>query len=311
MNKAISIILLLLVTGLSAGGASVTQAFGGSGFADINETENATGSFGVEYTVEFSEEANQVEVTAHNPTSKDQITGFELRVDGYRNRNENLNLSQNETWNESWDFSNSIDATVDRHKVKFSTIGDSIQFNFTREIDLSNSSEVPTPRITNVEVTNGTVYGNETAVVEVTVENPADQLYGSSLMVHTLGTNFSRRGDAVAAPGNKSTVQVPLEEPRGTTIAGEVRLYDRNLSEADDGFDQREFVGRAGGDTQVWNRTYEPADPHWAESGGYRYENETMEERIDDGDGESSVPLTAVLVAGITVLLALLVWRFR
>ncbi len=143
------------------------------------------------------------------------------------------------------------------------------------------------------------------------MENPADQLYGSNLMVHTLETNHSRLGGATAAPGEQTTVQVPLDEPRGSTIAGEVRLYDENLSEAEDGFDQREFVGRAGGDTKVWNRTYEPADPHWAKSGGYRYENETMEERIDDGEEESSVPATVTLAAGIILLLALVVWRYR
>lgn len=299
-----------LVIALTLCGVSFAYADGTENVT--NETENMTDDRGVEYTVELSEESNEVVVTAHNPSPNEKLTGFEVRVDGFRSRYETLNLSRNETWEERWSFADNIDATRDDHRVTFSVMGGVTKFNFTREIDPSNATEVPTPRITNVEVTNGTVYGNETAVVEVTVENPADQLYGSSIVVHTLQTNYSRRGDAVAAPESKSTVQVPVEERQGSVIAGEVRLYNRNLSDAEDGFDQREFVGRAGGDTQVWNRTYEPADPHWAESGGYRYENETMEERIGDDDEErSTVPPTVLLAAGVAVLLALVVWRYR
>ena len=276
-----------------------------------NETRSVTSATGIEYVVEFNNDTDTVTLTALNLDSRSHVSSFGVYVDDYQRKAKTLELSQNESWSKSWDVSSSIDATRKEHQVTFSTSGETVSFNFTREIDLSNKSEVPTPRITNVEVTNGTVYGNETAVLEVTVENPADQLYGSNLMVHTLETNHSRFGGATAPPGQETTVQVPLDEPRGATVAGEVRLYDRNLSDAEDGFDQREFVGRAGGDTQVWNRTYEPADPHWAESGGYRYENETMEERIDDSDGESSIPLTAVPVAGIAILLTFLVWRLR
>lgn len=307
--------LLLLVISISMGGILVTSASSSDSVYKFNETKNMTDAHNIEYTVIFNQEENQIEIEAYNPTSRNQLTGFELRVDGYRNRDENLNLSRNETWKASWDFSNSIDATKKNHTVRFSILGNSTYENFTRNIPLSNSSKVPTPRITNVTVTNGTVYGNETAILEVTVENPADQLYGSNLMVHTLKTNHSRVGGATAAPGSTSTVQVPLDEPQGATVAGEVRLYDRNLSDAEDGFDQREFVGRAGGDTQVWNRTYEPVEPYWGESSGYRYENETMEERIDDSDEESLDPVSVGLVAGLGVLVATLLslaaWRLR
>ena len=313
MNKRsdAAIIILIGATALLIIGGFSILAAGSSVEENANETRVVTSATGIEYVVEFNNDNDTVALTALNPDSRSHVSSFGIYVDNYQREAKTLDLSQNESWSKSWDISNSTDATRIEHQVTFSTSGESISFNFTREVDLSNSGSVPTPRITNVEVTNGTVYGNETAVLEVTVENPADQLYSSSLMVHTLETNFSRRGDAVAAPGNKSTVQVPLDEPRGSTVAGEVRLYDRNLSDAEDGFDQREFVGRAGGDTQVWNRTYEPADPHWAESGGYRYENETMEERIDDGDEEASAPVTAVLTAGIAILLTILVRRLR
>lgn len=298
--------LLLLVMSFSIGGVLVTSASSSDSIYKSNDTEKMTDNHNIEYTVTFSKKENQVEIEAYNPTSRNRLTGFELRVDGYRNRDENLNLSPNETWKASWDFSNSIDATKKNHTVRFSILGNSIHKNFTRDISLSNSSKVPTPRITNVTVTNGTVYGNETVILEVTIENPADQLYGSNLMVHTLETNHSRVGGATAAPGSTSTVQVPLDEPRGATVAGEVRLYDRNLSDAEDGFDQREFVGRAGEDTQVWNRTYEPVEPYWGESSGYRYENETMEERIDNGNDESLDPVSVGVVAGLGVLVVTL-----
>jgi hypothetical protein len=315
MNRKLAIVgIPIAITILVICGFSMTVT--GSDIHQVyNETKEAKSSTGIKYVAEFSNSTDTISVTATNQGSKNRTSSLSIYVDGYQREVKTLELSHNESWSKTWNISKNIDATQEKHQVSISTSGDMVSFNFTSNIDLSNSSKVPTPRITNVTVTNGTVYGNETAILEVTVENPADQLYGSNLMVHTLKTNHSRVGGATAAPGSTSTVQVPLDEPQGATVAGEVRLYDRNLSDAEDGFDQREFVGRAGGDTQVWNRTYEPVEPYWGESSGYRYENETMEERIDDSDEESLDPVSVGLVAGLGVLVATLLslaaWRLR
>ncbi|WP_135535520.1 hypothetical protein [Halostella pelagica] len=277
-----------------------------------NETKNVTSEFGVEYTVRFDSERNKLHIYSSNPKDGYRNEGFKIKVDGYMNTYESLNLSANETWSDSFNITRNIDVQRDEHTVRFYPTGEeTIEFNFTRDIDPSNTSEVPAPRITSVEVANGTPYGRETSVVRVTVENPAEQLYGTKLMVHTLETDHNRRADATAPPGGETTVQVPIEEPQGAMVAGEVRLYDNNLSDTDHGFDQREFVGEADGDTQVMNRTYEPARDPYGKKPGYVYENESMEAVVEDANESEPTPMEHVITGVGVLVFVLAVWWYR
>jgi hypothetical protein len=306
-------IQLLLFFVLTAGVLSTgVAAFGTneSGSVMANETENITSNIGIEYTVNFNSRNNVIYISASNPTSVDKSGYINIIVDGYQTRFTSFELSSGETTDTSENITNSIDAMRDDHNVRFLSGGASAEFNFTREIHPSNTTEVPTPRITNVEVTNGSPYGQATSVVEVTVENPAEQLYGTKLMVHTLETDHNRRADATAPPGGETTVQIPVEESQGEIIAGEVRLYDNNLSDADHGFDQREFIGEADGETQVWNRTYEPVQDPYGPRSGYVYDNESMAEFVEEEQTREPTPMEHA-IAGAGVLVVLLVWWYR
>jgi len=297
--------VLALNTVVPASGISDTKPI------SMNESEQITSKFGVEYTVRFDRESDEIFIIAEIQDTQSQLTGFEVRVDGYRNMARTINLSANETWTASTNITRNIDARRNNHTILFNTIdGNTTEFNFTREIHPSNTTEVPTPRITNVEVTNGSPYGQATSVVEVTVENPAEQLYGTKLMVHTLETDHNRRADATAPPGGETTVQIPVEESQGEIIAGEVRLYDNNLSDADHGFDQREFIGEADGETQVWNRTYEPVQDPYGPRSGYVYDNESMAEFVEEEQTREPTPMEHA-IAGAGVLVVLLTWWYR
>jgi len=196
------------------------------------------------------------------------------------------------------------------HQAYFSTYGASTRFNFTKDIDYRNTTRFPKPQITNVTVANGTVDGEPSTVAYVTVSNPTNQLYSMKLLVHTEETQGGLYGGSTPEYTNK-TVKVELLEEPGTTVAGEVRLYVGEPSEREGGLDQVEFVGRAGEDTEVYNRSYEPATGPWAED-SYVYENESVGD--DDGwlGGSGSDPLVnGVVVAGFVVAVLVLVRRWR
>ncbi len=122
-------------------------------------------------------------------------------------------------------------------------------------------------------------------------------------MVNTRETTYSRRGGSTAAPQGNKTVLVPIKEDPDTLVAGEVRLYADNLSEGEEGFDQREFVGRVDGDTEVYNRSYEPIEPRWSRNRTYHYENESVEERIEANEEHTPLDYAIVAAMGVVILL--------
>ncbi len=209
------------------------------------------------------------------------------------------NLSADERWTKTINVSRHLDVLKDNHTVTVSTYGNATQFNFTREIDASNTS-LPKPHITDVRIAEGTIEDEPSSVAYVTIVNPSIQLYASKLMVHTEETDGSFYVPAVQ-PHESKTVKVELLDDRGERIAGEARLYTKNLSGEEGALDQVEFVGRAGENTTVWNESYEPVRGPWQEKNTYSYENETysksVEEKVSSYEVEG-VPVVYV-VAGL------------
>lgn len=269
---------------------------------------------GVKYDVNFDSQILALRVDAIN-TNNDAVnkTGFIVTVDGDRFF-EKRDLSFQSGGRKNWriNITHGMDVLRRDHTIVVSTFGDSAQFNFTKEIDSSKSRSIPKPHIKNIEVANGTIDGEPSAVAKVTVVNPSIHPYPLKLMVHTLGTDGSFYGASVP-PGGQDTITVELLDERGAQIAGEARLYAGNLSEGDGAMDQVGFVGRAGEDTKTWNETYEPIKGPWR-SDGYEYRNETLEEesslaeRLSGGYDVFGIP-AVYLIAGLGLGFLLFRWR--
>ncbi len=242
-----------------------------------------------------------------NEEQSNKKSGYNVVVDNRTVYNADLRLDQNKTHTKEISITSGLNVNQDNHTVTFETYGNSTQFNFTREINSSDPAGVPRPHITNVEVTNGNVKGEPSAVAEVTLVNPSDQIYSTKLFVHTTDTDGSLYPASVR-PGDTRTITVELLDERGSKIAGEARLYTGNLTTKDGAMDQVEFAGQAGSDTRTWNTSYEPVRPTWM-SDNYQYRNDSyarsLGEKVSGGYEVGGVPLAYVglaLVGGFAIL---------
>lgn len=272
--------------------------------------ETVISEWGVEYTLTFFEGNLTVVVRGENPTDDWQYAGYVVEVDGRVQYNPQVNLSREGSFRHKFKISESLDILSPHHSIYFSTFGADTRFNFTKEIDYRNSTRFPKPQITNVTIANGTVDGEPSTVAYVTVSNPTNQLYSMKLLVHTRETQGGLYGGSTPEYTNR-TVKVELLEERGSTVAGEIRLYVGEPSEREGGLDQVEFVGRPDGETSVYNRSYEPATGPWAED-SYAYRNES----VGDGNGwlpdSASGPVVKGLAAvGLVVAAVVLMRRWR
>jgi len=268
------------------------------------EKRTVVDSDGVLFNVTFSESNSAVTIEASNPTDWDgSLTGYTMRVDGERIRNESFRLGTDERRTDTVNITPGINVNEDNHTVTFYTYGNSTQFNFTQEIDSTNSGEVPTLYISDVELTTGTVKGRESTVANVTLVNPSKQLYSTKLMVHTVDTDGSLYPASVR-PESSRTITVELLDDRNGEIAGEARLYSGNLTTQEGAMDQVEFAGEVDSETDVWNTSYEPVKPTWMD-GNYQYHNASyspgLDEKLSGGQKVEGIPavyFVAVLIVG-------------
>lgn len=305
-NISKALFLILLVTAVTAVLFPYVTA--------ITETQERTveDSDGIIYEVSFFESNSTIVVEATNPLDWDEkIVGYSIRVDGQRVRDADFRLDRGEQRTEKINVTPGINVNEDDHTVAFYTYGNSTQFNFTRKINPSDPRDVPTPYISNVEVTTGTIEGETSAVANVTVANPSEQLYSTKLMVHTVETDGSLYPASVR-PGDSRTITVELLDDRDAEIAGEARLYTGNLTTDEGGIDQVEFAGAPGSETQAWNASYEPVRPTWM-SDNYRYDNDSyrsgLGEKLSRGRDVGGVPVVYPIVG--LVVGGLLVRTFR
>lgn len=273
------------------------------------EVRNLSTPRGVNFTVYFYRSNATLSVIAHNANDDAITSAINVEVDKqYLYDNSSLDLPPGRTWKKQWNVSRGVDALEGDHTVTVSTFGNYTRFNFTREVD-PETTDIPTPYISNVVVQNGTIEGEPSAVADVTIVNPSIQTYPTKLMVHTTETDGSLYFPTVP-PGEKRTVTVELLDERGSRIGGEVRLYAEDFAKGDGAFDQVEFVGQAGGRTNSWNETYEAVNGPWDED-GYEYENESLEpptlaERLSNGYAIGGYPAIYAIAVVLIVLLGLL-----
>ncbi|GAA0202250.1 hypothetical protein GCM10009000_015590 [Halobacterium noricense] len=262
--------------------------------------------------IESHFENETVDLVVSNPTSKYiENSGLLVKIGRHQYYKKLFNISPGESFQREVNITQGLHAFQDNHSVFVSTFGDNTTYNFTREIDASNSPEVLTPYIKNVTVANGTIDGDKSAVAYVTLANPSIQTYSSKLFVHTLGTEGSFYPVSIR-PGGTRTIKVELLDDDGQEIAGEARLYSGNLTESDGGLDQMGFVGTAGEQTETWNESFEPVRPTWMDN-HYEYKNKTYApsfgEKLSGGYEIGGIPIAYLVLSlfGIFVV----VRRFR
>lgn len=273
-----------------------------------NEKDEMISSYGIKYVIEVDYMNQTLAVRASNQIGHQvDYSGFVVTVDGYELFEVTKNFSDGEQQNWVINYSNGINTLKSNHTIIVSTYGNSTGFRFDKGFS-PDSGSIPTPYIQNVEITNGTIDGEPSAVAKVTVANPSIHPYSLKLMVHTLDTDGSFYGASVS-PGENRTITVELLDEQGTQIAGQARLYAGNLSKGDGAMDQVGFAGRAGKNTKAWNETYEPVRGPWR-SDGYEYHNETygddasLAERLSGGYEILGVPVVYA-VLGLVVGLVL------
>ncbi len=275
---------------------------------DSNDDVRVITSFeGIRFEVSFNQSTRIVSTTAYNPTSRTVSTGALVEVDERIFNKSSFEIAPGETWSHSWNITQGFNVQKNEHEITFATFENSTNFYVTYPIDAANSPEIPSPQITNVRIANGTVDGEPSSVAYVTIENPGNQLYGASLLVHTTGTEGSFYLASPGPYGNK-TIKVELLDERGSVIKGEARLYDENMSDESTAYDQVGFVGQAGKNTSMWNESYEPGMPPWA-SDPYTYENESGQQslamQVSGGQSFYDVPLAyfgGALLVGFALL---------
>jgi hypothetical protein len=278
-------------------------------------TESITSEFDVNYRLEFDTHSHTLSVNATNPTDQTRPAGAAISADNRTVYNTQARLSPDESWNETVETRHSLDALRTKHAVRVSTYGDSHSFEFEYEVDPETSTTVPTPHIAGTEVTRGTIDGEPSTVVNVTVVNPSNQSYPTKLMVHTQGTDGSLYFPT-ARPGESETVTVELLDSSDAVVVGEARLYVDSFNRSENGIDQVGFRGRVGGETAMWNESYVAVEGPWS-SDPYRYSNASVSrpglaERVSDGREVGGVPVAIPLVGAVAFALvagALRRWR--
>lgn len=270
----------------------------------LSENRTLDSASGLVYDVSLINN-ERVNIRVENTQDKEVRTGLFVDINKRELHSSVHNLSSGEQRNWTFNITPHLDITRDNHTVTVSTFGDYTQYNFTREIDASSTEAIPKPHITNVEVTNGTIDGEQSAVAKVSVSNPSIQAYGTKLMVFTEGTDGSFY-DATLPPGENRTITVELLDQRGAKVAGEARLYTENLSRPEGAMDQVEFVGRAGENTTVWNESYEPVKAPWRAE-HYQYQNESIQTGADKTGVVPGMSWTQEFYAGLGVIFLALV----
>ncbi len=290
--------------------ASVQSAIVGAEVSSVDKKSAVIeSSGGIKYQISFSPNDSTVVVGYRNPTeNKIKLSGYVITVDGQQIYEDDFNLSEGEHRTKEINITPAINVNQDEHTVTFSTFGGHTQFNFTRKIDSAEAENIPTPYIEDVTVTEGTIDGKPSAVANVTLVNPSEQLYSTKLMVHTVGTDGSLYPASVR-PGDSRTITVELLDDPGAEIAGEARFYAGNMTTEEGALDQVEFAGKAGGETRVWNTSYETGRPTWMDD-NYRYQNssygQTLGERASGGVEIGGVP---VIYFGLALLVGWIALR--
>lgn len=272
-----------------------------------------TSVYGIQYRISLCSNM-QLLVHAQNTDNKAVRSGLTVRVDRASLYDHELNFSKGESKYIQINAEKSMNVVRNTHHIKVYTYGDYTHFNVTHRFNSTHPVGAPSPYISNVKITNGTIDGKPSAVAKVTIQNPGIQSYSMMLMVNTEGTDGSMYGAAVP-PGDQRTITVELLEKRGTKVAGEARLYTGNLSKGNGALDEVEFVGQTKHDTHYWNKSYSPVRAPWQKD-TYEYRNDSVDtggdttlERV--GSALSTTQIIYICAGFVLIVIGVLFRSYR
>jgi len=251
------IALLCLLAGVQSTASRNTKTFDSLG--------------GVRYTATFSEDTTELELVAKNPEEKPSPSGYSVYVDGWSYTGGRFNLSPGESWHRTFNISDGLDVEQDHHTVNVSTYGGDAKFAFDQEYSSLHPGDVAVPEITDIHVGTGMSRGHRSNIVYVTVKNPSHHTYAAYVVAYTQDTKASTE-IANANPGHSETVTLELDEPIGSEVYGEIRLFMDDPNQTEGALAQVEFHGSADSETKYEYEAYEPFTLSGPD-GGYAYHN--------------------------------------
>jgi len=235
----------------------------------------ATESFdtmrGLHVTSSFNEHSKKLSVDVENPTEREFEAGYGISVDGWPYIQTEKNLSPGESWHRTFNISDGLDVEQDHHTVNVSTYGGDAKFAFDQEYSSLHPGDVAVPEITDIHVGTGMSRGHRSNIVYVTVKNPSHHTYAAYVVAYTQDTKASTE-IANANPGHSETVTLELDEPIGSEVYGEIRLFMDDPNQTEGALAQVEFHGSADSETKYEYEAYEPFTLSGPD-GGYAYHN--------------------------------------
>lgn len=235
-----------------------------------------TSMVGIEYSASFDPTTHRLSIEVENPQGRSFSTGYRIIVDKKTVYDTDFTIAPGHRKQRDFNISRNLSILSPDHEIIVSTYGGSATFQFQQKLDRSYGTY---PYFTDVEMGSKQIGPRNYSAVNVTIRNPGPRSYLLRVVAYTLNT--SGYYSSIFVPANGSgTASVPLEEGFDDPVAGELRLYRGNISDAEDGIDQVEFTSEREGETAFQRQAYEPITPPW-EPNPYEYENETFEDRHD------------------------------
>lgn len=266
----------------------------------VNRVDESPGQ--IEYAITHDKSAQRVCVVAENTGTQKGLFGYSIWVDGKRVLStDTKELMPGDNFRENWTITGGVDATRDNHSIVVDSYGNSVRFNFTKEINPLNESGVPTPHIEGLVVKrNGTKSGQPNIIVDI--ENEGSRNYNPEAVVKTFQSNLRwmlRRGSL------KGTHRTRLNEGKDDIIIGTVKLYGDTYYTGTK-WDRVSFVSYPNGTYETWEPKFgEIPTNREVESRQIYYENETAREKYRGPDvdpiSERASKLGAVLVVALFV----------
>jgi|GEM_PF-3335276 len=223
------------------------------------------------YTVQFDRPSTDLTISVSNPNDRKVNSTYTIRVDRWQYAQIRFVINPGETQKKQFDISDGLDVERDHHTVNVSTYGGDAKFAFDQEYSSLHPGDVAVPEITDIHVGTGMSRGHRSNIVYVTVKNPSHHTYAAYVVAYTQDTKASTE-IANANPGHSETVTLELDEPIGSEVYGEIRLFMDDPNQTEGALAQVEFHGSADSETKYEYEAYEPFTLSGPD-GGYAYHN--------------------------------------
>lgn len=302
-------ILILSVGAFSAVGAETHDVdFDRSIENNDTQKKQFEGFYGVEYTARLNTSSDELTVELHNPTNKTrQKVPVVLHVYDRRYNSTRIRLDPKERWKKQWQLNETLDVGRSNHSIGVYGLGEnaSVQFNFSKNININNPARYPIPKIVDAELVLDPDQNRTGLYLAITTKNRGQLSYATYLYVHTNQTVSNPIISRVPKNEKYHTAYVPLQEDPGDKVMGEVRLY-RGSVQNDSGIrDQIHFEGRVDGTTEIRNESFEPITPPYEEN-SYRFTPDGAD-ASDGGSLGEDVVVATTLAFGVVVVVSLVI----